>query len=398
MKKIIMIITLCASTVSYAEKYSFTPLFYFQEYASLIARESNILLSADKKFIYGHRDRFIYKYSLDNGSLDTLTNAEYANYQGALTLSKNEKYIYGANHGRYLDYVFRFNLENQTEEILHGFSSSTNYADGYDPMGGLVLDANENYLYGVTTAGGLPFDSNNRNDSPWNHGVVYRITLDGAPNPTYQVIHHFKGDANGGSPEGSLIMSPNGKYLYGISTVKGAGNCGTVFQLSLEENKKFPFKTLHSFDCLEVGIPNDLIGSVDGRYLYGTAFKNNWRNNKGVVFQVDLLASDNPLTILHRFDSPEGLLPIGLVLSKNQKTLFGATELGGRKSPHRGSIYKIELDKPNFPLTILHVFDSYETTSMQNPMVLNEDSGELYGETRQGTGIFKNGAIFKLKP
>lgn len=395
MKKMMMIMALCASAVSYAEEDSFTPLFYFQEYADLIAYESNIILSTDKNVIYGQRDHFIYKYSLDSGAFDYLTNGGRANYKGAITLSKNEQYIYAANHGGGTDYVVRFNLLNQSEEILHSFGSSTNYADGYDPMGGLVLDANEQYVYGVTSAGGWPFDFNT---SPWDFGVVYRMTMDGSPNPPYQVIHYFKGDEDGGSPSGSLVMSPDGEYVYGITTRQGAGYCGTVFQLSLDENEQFPFKTLYSFHCTKEGIPNELIGSTDGRYLYGSAYKNTVTNNKGIVFRVDLNASGNPVSILHRFDSPEGMLPIGLVLDKTEKILFGATQLGGRKSPHYGSIYKIELDKPDFPLSILHLFDSWESTEIESPMVLNEDSGELYGATRNGRGVFKNGAIFKFKP
>lgn len=402
MKTTIMMMALCFSVVSYAEQSSFTQLYYFQDSGSGIAPETNLLLSADKKYLYGHRERYLYQYSLDNGLFEQITNDRLDNFKGVLTLSKNGKTIYGINHKRganALDYVFRFDLAAKAEEVLHrfDFSSNENYLNGFAPMGGLVMDANEKYLYGVTAAGGQPVEK--PYDDPWAHGVVYRIALDGAPSPSYQVLHSFKGDADAGSPGGSLVMSPDNKYVYGITTVmKNTDYCGTVFQLSLDESQQFPLKTLHTFHCYKEGEPNDLISSADGRSLYGTAYRNKRGNNKGIVFRMDLMPSADSFTVLHRFEKPEGILPRGLVLSKDQNTLLGATSLGDGYVMPNGSIYQIELDKPNFPLTILQAFGPRDTAAVEDPMVLNEDSGELYGFTWQGRGIVEKGAIFKIRP
>src|SRR5207253_1763901 len=68
---------------------------------------------------------------------------------------------------------------------------------------------------------------------------------DGAPARAadYQVIHNFTGPTTDGStPYGSLIQSGSG--LYGMTSLGGGSNNGTVFQVETDGSD---FQVLHTF-------------------------------------------------------------------------------------------------------------------------------------------------------
>jgi uncharacterized repeat protein (TIGR03803 family) len=102
-----------------------------------------------------------------------------------------------------------------TETILHSFGGG---ADGSNPYGGLVGDANGN-LYGATLYGG----------SSCGCGAVYKITSSG----TETILHTFKGGADGNGPVDALILDAKGS-LYGATysggMVGSLGN-GVVFKI-----------------------------------------------------------------------------------------------------------------------------------------------------------------------
>ena len=154
------------------------------------------------------------------------------------------------------------------EQTLYAFTNGT---DGADPQSGVVADGAGN-LYGATPGsdgalGGTVFELSRATGSwtfnlmadlsgqlgPWNTlvrdraGNVYGATVeDGAYGqgnifkltPTsngwvYTSLHDFTGGADGGSPEGGLVMDSNGN-IYG--TTAGGGQqsceCGVVFEIT----------------------------------------------------------------------------------------------------------------------------------------------------------------------
>lgn len=387
MKKWALTVALIAacSQVNAKSSSNYSSLYYFKDHYNPHI-ETNLLLTNDKKTLYGHRAYSIYKYSRDSGTFELIkeggraVDGSYYSYEGHLTLSKNNDYLYGAKiagtkHGA----IYRINLRTLEEEILHQFGDYR--VEGYIPAGGLVLDAEEKYIYGVTTAGGAGKGTND----PWSLGVIFRIALTGTA-PAFQVLHYFEGDENGGAPIGSLALSTNGKYLYGITDKKGEKNCGTIFKLTLDEANQFPINTLHSFDCVQEGKANELIASKDSRFLYGTAYRNNWSNNAGVAFRMD--TRKHTFKIIHQFNKEDGFLPTGLAMSTNEKVLYGAT---------RKNIYQIAIDNDKFDFTRIFDFKDREPEYIQvnDMMVFDESNNSLYGTTAS-TGSYYKGAIFQL--
>lgn len=89
-----------------------------------------------------------------------------------------------------------------------------NGTNGAGPQGNLTLATN-NKLYGMTSQGGTN-----------NIGVLFEY--DAVANSYVKKID-FAGASNGGSPYGSLSLSPNGK-LYGMTQSGGTGGMGVLFE------------------------------------------------------------------------------------------------------------------------------------------------------------------------
>jgi len=157
-----------------------------------------------------------------------------------------------------------------TESIVHSFFVQG--ADGFQPYGGVLLDAAGN-IYGTTTLGGHDFD-----------GTVYKL----APDGTETILHSFSKYLDGTQPMGSLVADANGN-LYGTTSGGGPDDSGTVFEMARDGT----FRTLHSFDTigrhfrngiwpvggLAIDAAGNLYGTTSwdggtpGHHGYGTVFK-----------------------------------------------------------------------------------------------------------------------------
>jgi uncharacterized repeat protein (TIGR03803 family) len=114
-----------------------------------------------------------------------------------------------------------------TEQILHFFGVGK---DGFDPEGGLALDAKGN-LYGTSYSGGES-----------GGGTAYKLAPPSQPGGawTETVIHGFSySRTDGAAPIATMILDPEGN-LYGTTMFGGAScyidgafyGCGTAFKLS----------------------------------------------------------------------------------------------------------------------------------------------------------------------
>ncbi|HWY23129.1 MAG TPA: choice-of-anchor tandem repeat GloVer-containing protein [Candidatus Acidoferrum sp.] len=114
-----------------------------------------------------------------------------------------------------------------TEQVIHFFGMGT---DGFDPEGGLVLDAKGN-LYGTTYSGGAA-----------NSGTAFRLSPPSQAGGTWTegIIHSFSYTLkDGAAPTATMIMDTAGN-LYGTAMFGGTPcffngadyGCGVVFELS----------------------------------------------------------------------------------------------------------------------------------------------------------------------
>lgn len=217
--------------------------------------------------------------------------------------------------------VFRITPTGEISSI-YSFCSQANCADGQWPSAAPILGSDGN-LYGVTPTGGK------------TAGVVYKLTLSGK----FTILHTFctSSCTDGDEPTG-IILGSDGNF-YGTTTLGGAFQSGTVFQISPTGT----FKVLHTFcslaNCADGGIPifPPMQGS-DGN-LYGST--NLGGDGGGEVYELTL---DGALKVLQNFcydfsaTCYTGAYPTRLV-QDDDGNFFGTAAYGG--SYNSGTIFEI---------------------------------------------------------
>jgi len=162
---------------------------------------------------------------------------------------------------------------------MHTFCAKAGCEDGYQPVGGLVVDASGN-LYGTTNRGG----------GSYGGGVVFKITPSGELTTLCIIcgdIDNFCG--NGSYLNGTLVLGTDGN-LYGAASFGGAcsvgpNGCGTIFQVT----PSGAVAAMHSFE----GPPNDgemprdgLVQGTDGNFYGTTAYGGT--NDVGTVYTLSV--------------------------------------------------------------------------------------------------------------
>lgn len=205
---------------------------------------------------------------------------------GSLVLAANGK-LYGMvsyggpnNAGNLFEYDPATNL--YTKKI--DFSSGSG---GYQPQGDL-MQATNGKLFGMTRLGGT-------NDL----GVIFEYDI--STNTITKKVD-FTG-ANGEGPTGNLVQAPNGK-LYGMTERGGANTIGVLFEYDPATNvytKKLDFN-----GTANGGTPNGSLELSSNGKLYGFTTSGG-ANNFGVLFEYD--AATNTYTKKQDFAGANGAYP-----------------------------------------------------------------------------------------
>jgi uncharacterized repeat protein (TIGR03803 family) len=163
--------------------------------------------------------------------------------------------------------VFRMNTDGTGFSVLTYF---TNWLEGANPVGGLVLSGST--LYGTTGGGGEPGDGY---DHPGN-GVVFKVNTDGSG---YAVLKSFSG-SDGRFPVARLLLA--GSTLYGTTAWGGSTDDGVVFRVNTDGSG---YAVLKSFTRSDGGYPDAGV-VLAGSTLYGATFYGG-SSDYGVIFQVN---------------------------------------------------------------------------------------------------------------
>lgn len=159
------------------------------------------------------------------------------------------------------------------ETVLHRFSDA--FGEGAEPRAGLVFDSAGN-LYGTTNSGGNN-DFCNTFDSD-GCGSVFELMPTSGGQWKLQSLDFD--DTNGGLPRAGVTLDGKGN-LYGVSTVGGTANGGTLFSLTQQNGQWVPGR-LYSFPWNSQPSGN-LVADSSGN-LYGTTYLGG-TNASGSVFQ-----------------------------------------------------------------------------------------------------------------
>ena len=253
---------------------------------------------------------------------------------------------------------------------------------GTNPYAGVTRDAAGN-LYGTTAYGGAN-----------NAGTVFEI--DSAGKET--VLYSFTGGADGGYPQGGVVLDSAGN-LYGSTYGGGGGGlgsdscvyggCGVVFKLDTagQETVLYSFTGGMDGELPQFGVILDAEGN-----LYGTAAV---IDVGGVVYKVTPSGQETALCYL---TGEYGSVPASGLIADAAGNLYGTTVFGGPSNA--GVIYKVD---PQGNETVLYSFPSTnEGRSGPDGLypsggLVLDPAGNLYGTTSRG-GAHDDGAVYRLNP
>ena len=196
-------------------------------------------------------------------------NGDGATPAGGLIIDKHGTMYGTTTFGGSFDQGTVFKIDAAgNETVLYSFTGG---ADGFAPVGSLILDQHNN-LYGTTSNGGA---------DGW--GTVFKLD----PFGRKTVLYSFKGtaDGDGAIPSGNLAMDNHGN-LYGTTIVGGISDFGTAFKLDSSGKET----VLHRFTGPDGDGSYLQAGLVFGRHgvLYGTTRGNGGSGISvfGTVFKV----------------------------------------------------------------------------------------------------------------
>jgi uncharacterized repeat protein (TIGR03803 family) len=290
---------------------------------------------------------------------------------GSLAQAGNGK-LYGmTQYGGSFESGVLFEFDPVTNICTPKFEFDGTGVNGYGPGACRLALAANGKFYGMTVYGGAS-----------DAGVIFEYE----PGSTVYTKKYDFGGAQGGYPNGSLILANNGKF-YGMAYQGGTSSLGVLFEYDPVTNaysKKFDFSGTQG--RLPTG---DLTLAGNGK-LYGTATSGG-ANNDGVLFEfdpstgsyakkIDLIASTGK--------SPRG----SLALATNGK-FYGMTFNGGATG--YGVVFEYNSTSNVYTKKIDFKLQEKGATPAGN-LTLTRD-GKLYGLTFKG-GASNVGVLFEYNP
>ncbi len=225
----------------------------------------------------------------------------------------------GGIHGGGIAFELTPGSDGWTEAVIYGFGENPN--DGNSPYFAPVFDKLGN-LYGTTKSGGL---------QQW--GTVFELSPTSAGSWKEQVLLRFKGNKHDGIvPYGGLVFDAAGR-LYGTTTGGGAHGQGTVFKLTRGPGDRWKETVLFSFPNVENGAyPQGTLAIDKAGALYGIAGGGGgYGGTCGLIYRLAPQAHGKwKYSVVYKFNGADGMWPQGgVILDKEEKHLYGATEYGG---------------------------------------------------------------------
>ena len=258
--------------------------------------------------------------------------------------------------------LYRTELDGSSE-VLHQFHPMM---DGQNPNGDLYFAPN-GAIYGTTRFGGLD-----------ESGSIFTITADG----NFAAIHYFTGGSGGQFPYAGITRHSNGN-CYGTTLTGGAFGNGTIYCI----NQTGEFEEVVSFfNFFDGGSPESNLVEVENGKMYGVATIGG-AFNQGTLYELDPVS--NTLTVVHSFQTAsDGGNPKGNIILHSDGSLYGTTSTGVNGG---GSIWKYDFANG---FEMLHAFNPNTEGSNAVGGLIEDENQAIYGFCSSG-GVSNAGTCFK---
>ncbi len=265
-----------------------------------------------------------------------------------------------------------------------GFSNifTFTYSDAASPGAGLIVSGNT--LYGTTFSGGAG-----------GNGTVYKVNPDGSGYAILKNFSPFGSDpfsllvtnADGANPQAGLVAA--GGMLYGTTYYGGTGGAGTIFAVSTNGTG---FTNLYNFTgAADGGNPQGTL-VLSGNILYGAASQGGVNNN-GALFSISTTGTGftvlRPFSVTSAGTNSDGANPAAGLIMVGTK-LFGTASMGGTAG--NGTVFSYDTSTTTF--ANLHNFAGGVGGGTPTAPV-TWYGGALYGTTTNG-GTAGNGTVYMV--
>jgi len=215
-----------------------------------------------------------------------------------------------------------------------------------------------------------------------------------------QVLYGLGEDLNGGYPQSSVVVDPQGN-VYGTADLAGANGAGTVYELTPQAGE-WALTLLFTFDQNSGG--NPLTGMLldPAGNLYGTT-SDGGSIGDGTIFTLTHSPSGWTYQDIHDFvGNPDGVFPSGNMIFGHGNVIYGTTSGGGTGAGCQfgcGTVFQLTHSQGTWTETVLYSFQGgADGSAPLGPMAIDQ-AGNLYGVTAVGgTGNCQNGCgtVFRL--
>lgn len=266
--------------------------------------------------------------------------------------------------------IFSVRADGRSFTVLASFGGR----DGETPLGAPVLSQNGKTLFGTASTGGR-----------YGGGTLWRVAANGS---SFVVLHHFgKRKTDGSTPMAGLVLSRDGKTLFGTTRDGGDKGLGTVFSIRTDGSR---FATLHAFEGgkQDGASPQNaaLIFSYRSEQLFGTT-PSGGRGDQGIIFRIR--SDGTAYRVLHDFAGSSGSVPGSVAQGFDGLTLYGTAAQGGEDGG--GVLFQLRTNGTRFK--VLHNFTAKSGNAPLDGPIVSANGRRLYGAT-SAAGAKGGGSIY----
>jgi uncharacterized repeat protein (TIGR03803 family) len=234
-------------------------------------------------------------------------------------------------------------------------------------------------------------------------GVVFELIRSNDGHWREVVLYAFKGGVDGSFPSGNLVFDDAGN-LYGttfgegdaVECTQGVG-CGTVFELSHEQDSNWTKKTVYSFQSISDGAyPSGLTFDTSGK-LYGTTAAGGSNDGGTAYVLAPPKKKGDAWTKKVLFDAFAGT-PNPILVFNSHGNLYGAyysidVQFCGFNC---GAVFELKDAHGDWTEANLYDFRGGGDGGQPAAGVILDASGNLYGTAAEGGNNF--GIVFQVSP
>jgi uncharacterized repeat protein (TIGR03803 family) len=216
----------------------------------------------------------------------------------------------------------------------------------------------------------------------------------GAAAQKAQALYQFGPPPDAGTPNGGLVMDPQGRLL-GVTRVGGANNLGAVYRLTLQPDKTWTEEVLHSFTGADGSTPSaalvlDSAGNIYGVTTVGGAY------NDGTVFAISDSSGSFVLTTLHSFgNGTDGAVPVGGLVFGSDGMLYGTTQHGGSGCCGYGTVFRLSPQGDEVGYEVIHNFAGGADGFNPGTNLVITSKNVIIGTAIFGGG-YSDGTVFRI--